>query len=342
MKKKLLISTQQKTNFLSFMNESISAEIQNEQKNNLTKYSEFQKIEEISFKQAQIGDDEYNSAITTRPNTNQSPEEQAYNILSQENWTLQEYWQKKDTPKEQLIIKSLNGLELNLYNFGEELSAEQETEIIDAINKMASIIPQSEQSNIQYILIDNKQSRNPNDDSIKNGSCGNNCIILHPQAMKDISHRINGVSNLTGTIIHEFSHGYLQNLILTEWQKDFGWKELETNLKLPNGTFTSNEISNPENCITEYATYSPKEDFVESMVAAIETPNVLDPERLNFIKEKFLKNQQSSTITTEKLTGNSIQLPRITNDVFYKIKKIGRFEINTPKRVHEVLNNSVL
>ncbi|MEK7080397.1 MAG: hypothetical protein AAB925_01010 [Patescibacteria group bacterium] len=44
----------------------------------------------------------------------------------------------------------------------------------------------------------------------------------------------------------------------------------------------------PERCINNYARLGPEDDFSESMVAALRKPEILDGERLRFIKEKFL------------------------------------------------------
>jgi hypothetical protein len=312
----------------------------------LVNNAEFQTIDDISFKEVSEGDGKYEDAIQIYSNTNQALEEQAYESLKEKNWALQEYWQKKGAPTEEILIKNSNGLSLNLYNFGKELSSQQEKEIIDAINKMAYLVPKEEQSKVRYILIDNEQATNPNDNSAQNGASASktNSIILYPQALKNISHRVEGVSNLTGTVIHELSHGYLEKLILEAWKKEFEWKHSDVDIILPSGNMQFETTSHPENCVTEYAKYSPKEDIVESMVAALENPDLLDSKRLEFITKQIIGNKKpETTIPTEKLTGKNITLPRITDDVFYKVKEQFKMKFKiietTDKKTKQIIDN---
>lgn len=120
-----------------------------------------------------------------------------------------------------------------------------------------------------------------------------NTILLFPCTLSETSHRIAGLSNCVGTLLHEFAHFlYTREEIKQGWLDMFKWEQCkedviwekknvehfrgwkwvntqdteprESHLKIAYfGLFPSN----PETCINNYGKIAPWEDFSESFTA---------------------------------------------------------------------------
>ncbi len=146
-------------------------------------------------------------------------------------------------------------------------------------------------------------------------------IRLYPKAFENIEHRVKGVSNLEGTLIHELSHK-LASEFVNEWSKKFG-KKLKEKKKTPGGSFCEWKGENP---VTELAKYDPIEDFCESMVAFFKNPSLLDVKRQKFIKENVLKEttkEKKISLITKKYSGSEITLPKIKSPLKVKFIEEG-------------------
>jgi len=62
------------------------------------------------------------------------------------------------------------------------------------------------------------------------------------------------------------------------------------------------------------------------MVAAIKSPDILDPERLDFIIENIFGEDHKSSINIIHKKGN-VCIPKLTQPIKYKIKRIKKPKI---------------
>lgn len=158
----------------------------------------------------------------------------------------------------------------------------------------------------------------------ENGSCigkeseGAHGAIYFTKLGMDISipHRISSadnqgeegfVDNFSGTVAHEIAHGGaithqvrpagffydtdLRNQFYREWQNQFGWEHSIVDGKVVFRT------SQPEKCIggtDGYAAISPEEDMPDSLAALILNPNIVHPEKREFLKEKIKEYKQKT------------------------------------------------
>jgi len=135
-------------------------------------------------------------------------------------------------------------------------------------------------------------------------------------------HRIPNTSGLKGTLLHEYGHVLQQGEFWNEWRKAFGWvSKPEEEIDWKVATPRMHDTNQPERCVSDYARISPDEDICESFAAAVNNPAVLDPERLEFIRERWLKSIQetgSMPVSIEVRAGDDIQLPKAPYVVKYK------------------------
>ena len=245
--------------------------------------------------------------------------------LREENWFLQEYWQEKGLPKEQISVEIKTedeNFKIEIYNWGEILTKDQ-LKTIEEVLKLFSLIAKGKAlRQTKYILIDNiKGKKHPIIGKEMSGEAtpsifDRRIIRLYPKAFENIEHRVKGVSNLEGTLIHELSHKLAPEFV-NEWSKKFG-KKLKEEKKTPGGSFCEWE---GENAVTELAKYDPIEDFCESMVAFFKNPSLLDVKRQKFIKENVLKEttkEKKISLITKKYSGSEITLPKIKSPLKVK------------------------
>ena len=245
--------------------------------------------------------------------------------LIKENWRLQKKWKEKiekSEIQEQIIIQ-IGNTALEIYNFGNLLEKRHIQELEQVVKMFAHIQDGRVFQKVKYILIDNTQHRNIKTDEELNGYSNaenDNSIRLYPAGMQFSSHRIKTASNFEGTLIHEFSHS-LANDFKNEWfrEKKFNWA-FDKFGKEYLGGITQYYNKQPDKCVSDYACLSPKEDFCESMVAALKMDKTLDPERLKFIKEKVLNSSVDkllndisvkTEVSIERKLGNEVKFPEI-------------------------------
>src|SRR5882724_6348951 len=86
---------------------------------------EYQKIENINLKQVSKEDADYDKAIEISVASEDTPKEEIEKMVRDKlvsgNWWLQEKWQEKGLPKEQIDIR-VGDYKITLYNFGEPLT----------------------------------------------------------------------------------------------------------------------------------------------------------------------------------------------------------------------------
>ena len=277
-------------------------------------------IENIQFCELKIPL-EWLKAIQITARTNESQEiinQKLINHLKSHNWWLQDYWKEKGQPVEQLTIQTWYW-NLELYNFSESLTQKHLSQLQNIIKIFAQMKEKSPLFNVKYILIDNIDKPNPYDNSSINGYFlrKENAVELYPNWITFDPHRVKWVLNFPGTVIHELSHGFSAE-VQNNWKNTLGWYLLDKSISAPSWLslhYWNNETSR---CVSDYAKYSPDEDLCESMVAAILNPDILDFERLEFIKDNILGVSISQPeITIKRRQSNEIEIPKIKSPVYF-------------------------
>jgi hypothetical protein len=163
------------------------------------------------------------------------------------------------------------------------------------------------------------QPINPNTGENQNGEGGetDGAVKIYPSALHAVSHRISGALNLEGTLIHELSHSVGLEFI-NEWRNKFEWISSETTEMFPGGALRYEVPKEPERCVTDYARVNAREDVSESIVAALKNPNILDPEKLQFIKSHLPISSEKLVPSIIAKTKGDISLPEIPQPVRYK------------------------
>ena len=248
-------------------------------------------------------------------------------MLEIKYWFLNEYWRKKALREK--FVFSLGTRSMELFNFGFSLDAPTLDRISRTLAEYASL-QNGVFDRLKFIIIDDNQLINPNTGEPMNGNGGqmDGAIKLYPNAFKNMNHRVVGVPNLEGTVIHELSHSISLDF-RNAWKKKFGWVDLENGGVLPGGAKQYHRVADPSRCVTRYAEVSADEDVCESMVAALKNPNVLDLERLHFIEESFSLGEHKNSEIVEVQKIDSPTLPEISQPIRYKRVSPKKFEIKT-------------
>ena len=279
----------------------------------------YQNVNSILLEETKQGEKEDISVNVLKEASQKETEEKVRNELKMENWWLQEEWQKKGLPKEQLTINFTKG-KTELYNYSQKLEERHIKELEIAFSIFESISDGKYLNELKYILINNVSEKNENSGEPKYGRRQENIhsIVLNPEALSFEPHRIKDSSVFLGTLIHEMGHIVAPDMIV-EWRKKFGWVELEKNELLPGGGSRYQTCVQEERCVTNYAKFKPDEDISESIVAFFIDPEILDPEKYEFLKEHLCC--KSPDETQEKINispNNTIKLPMIDKPIKYE------------------------
>jgi len=238
------------------------------------------------------------------------------------SWQDSPYWSDKGNPKEQFDV-AFEGRRLEVANFSDvSLTKDQLEELQRIIAEFSQIKDGEVFDKVKSICVDNLQPIDPETKEGVNGMGAekdDGIVKLYPRALKPISHRVEGVSNFAGTVIHELAHAVETSETQVEWRERFEWllnsdkigelRKLGLMEKLkstPQKDWVNLHpdiwnlvrfwtIMQPERCVTDYAKLSPEDDFAESMVAALRNPDLLDSQRSRFLKNNFLSNVKEAT-----------------------------------------------
>lgn len=284
-------------------------------------------LEEVSADEADEGD--VISIIVHEEASKEEVEEKVRQRLVERCWWLKEHWRQKGLPTEQFVV-NVGDKRVNLFNFGESLDERHLGELQGAIEDCASLDGgEIVGGKIEHILIDDEQPKNTRTGEDMNGysSREERAVKLYPRALEPVEHRVKGVSNLEGTVIHELAHRVSVDF-RNRWSERFGWRMLDTPEELPGGDMRYYKNDNPERCITEYAAIDPGEDICESVVGALRAHGQLDSERRDVIEKELLPDgqQEKLSVSITKKEPDAIELPRISK-VEYRTVKKGRMRI---------------
>ena len=295
---------------------------------------EYQSIDDISFEEVIEGHPDFEEAYKITADPEESAEEVLEKIKKQlinESWWLQPEWREKGTPKEEIEVLSGDS-SIRVYNFGEEFDERHLEELKNVVGEFSQIKNGKALNEVSYILVNDTQKKNPYTGEDGNGIAFRwmRAIVLYPRATKFFPFRVEGSSNFEGTLLHEFTHPLIPpgSQIDREWIEKFGWSlDYAENDKHPSGLSNPWILQYPERCVTDYAKHTPSEDICESMVAALRNPDVLDPEKLKFIKEKFFTGPEDARrheqeVVIKRRTGEDIELPKVRATVKFRKVKI--------------------
>lgn len=231
-------------------------------------------------------------------------------------WWEQEYWRTRvEQDKLQEKVEFSDGEHtISIYNFDEPLREEQIGEVSEALSVLASISNGEALRVYDDILLTEEQPPDVPGLGPPNGygMLTSRHIVLYPNALRPIHHRVtNKVSNLQGTLVHEGTHNALVEKVADEWRQLGGWTTLVDAKKgSPEGTTKQYATSDPERCVTAYATANYDEDLCESNVARVYDPDKLDKGKLKFVQEKLPIN---TTIKREwkvtRIPAANVQIP---------------------------------
>ncbi|MDO8603100.1 MAG: hypothetical protein Q7O04_04565 [Candidatus Omnitrophota bacterium] len=305
----------------------------------------YQSINDVVLQEVKEGEAGFELAMQVRYHAYDSMgkvENDLREQLIRNNWWLKAMWTQKGLPKEQISI-TINGHIIDAYNWNNErLSEEQISQIRDVLSKFAIIAGGIALKRVRYILIDNLREINPKSREEINGrGTGHDQVIwLYLRAIRPISHRVEGATNLEGTLIHELSHS-LTYIIEIDWAKKFGWRRLGSPNKIfLDGSYSMWQLEIPARAVTTYAgEFDPGEDICESMVAALKNPEILDRERLDFLRGSFLQpldeRDNEIHISVERFYKNNIVLPAVASPVRFKRHILELEEIPVEYQVDE-------
>jgi hypothetical protein len=289
-----------------------------------------QSLDDLTFNRVEEGDPDFDSALRVSHAGDKTEDqllEAARKETSRLNWWLQEEWQRKGVPKEQYGIVA-NEIGFDLYNYGQELTPEQILEI-NRLLAVISQIPLPERvKRGRYIVINNEGKFNDKDGEDMSGYShfASDMIELFPRAVSSENHRIPDATRLAGTVVHEFGHALQDTDFVQEWKRRFRWNELDKAQPV-RGIVKTHETEFPERCVSEYAKFSPEEDICDSFAAAVNNPDALDPEKLAFIQDRWLKDV-SPDIQATASKMERVELPKVTSPVKYKVK-VNKFQFTS-------------
>ncbi len=291
-------------------------------------------IEPILLRQVKEGEQGFEEAVSVPVYPDESQEDvesRLLELLVQKHWFLQGYWLNKQ-PRERVTF-IIGDRTLDLFNFEGELTSEQLDQIEKVIKDYASLSTPKVFERVTAIVIDDQQPINPHTGTPMNGyGEQGGAIKLYPSALQSVGHRVPGVSNLEGTVIHELSHS-LGTDFQNRWAREFDWAMLDEPEILPGGAQKNYQVSEPNRCVTEYAQVNPAEDICESMVAALRNPDILDSQRLQRIRETLMPSESVDVdISVTRKADNDISVPKLTQPVVYKTIPSKRlvFKVVTP------------
>jgi len=289
----------------------------------------YESLEDIELQEVKEDDPDFGSAleINVPEDSKTDIEAEVRNKLKTENWWLQEEWQEKGAPGEQIDIQT-GKHKIILYNFGEPLQEQHLEELKRALEDISKVSNKL-LTTIKYILINNVSKFNPQSgENFRGYSEGEmSAIQVYPEGRELMPYgRIEGVSNFDAIIIHECSHNIrkIDLDFVNKWRENF-WvfiEDFDKKRKMSGSDEYRLDYDpiNPDRCVSEYAKSSPDEDICESIVAALRAPAVLDPKKLQFIKSGLLKEEKpSEKIVLQKR--DKIELPKKGSPVKYKVKK---------------------
>ena len=236
-------------------------------------------------------------------------------------WWLQNYWRDKGEPTEQIVFGK-DKMEIFFFSFLDRSLQKEETHSIqNAIESHCRVLDGKAVKRTRFMLFDNNQKTNRKNGKAQNSKLSRKeeLITLYPTTLKTTGHRVPKVNTLEGALIHELTH-YIYGSVLKEWKHLFGWYTLDEPEELKGDKPKWLKTKAPKRCVTDYAQIGPIEDVAESVVAALQNPEILDDQKLEFIQDNLLSsNKKEPTVEVKKEDQPKVGV--IQKPVTYHIEK---------------------
>jgi hypothetical protein len=268
-------------------------------------------VDDVSLDETNIDGVDVIKVLAKIDDPRESVENKVRNILANKNWWLNKAWAEKGLPKEQLIL-NIGQNNIEIFNYGEILTQEMVRELQHVVILYGKITNNDFFERVKYILLDNTQEINPNSGEDQNGFALKNfkAIKLNPAALSDVPHRIEIASNFKGTLIHEIAHFFTSDFV-AEWKKKFDWQDINEPRVLNSGIKKYTENRSPDRCLNNYALTDENEGICDSMVAYLMNDPRLDPEKRNFLSERFPTDRTDSEMKTDRKISQDIKMPKL-------------------------------
>lgn len=250
--------------------------------------------------------------------------------LENHYWWLSSEWALKN-PNEQLLIAAL-GVNFDVYNFAQKLTDLE----IEKFRQVASVFSQMKKKiKPLTFLISDHQSINPYNREPLNGvGKSNGTIKIEPNARLPIPHRIVEVDNWTGTLTHETGHFFLDpqtsegTRLANDWRVSNGWIEDPEHKPISGEPDRKWLLPGDIDSVTDYARFSPFEDFTDSLVAALHARGRLDAKRLEFLDKELGTDRvdlSKDNAVVARRIGPEIIMPRVDQAYYYLRRPLGVF-----------------
>ena len=264
-----------------------------------------------------------------------------------QDWYTSYYWRRKGLPQEQVEI-DVNGKGVTVYNFdrGSWFDEEHIKLATSVLGKFTSRFP-SVLDKVSWILVDDIQLTSAFGDPENYPTNGGalrefSAFQLYPRGMELIPHRVEAVTNFTGTLTHELTH-LIASEFEDEWKDKFKWAgcldypedwELRPTPEGQDRKFYNKKTGEmspqnqfplePDQCVNYYAKQNMSEDICESMVAYLFDPELL--RRISPDKFRIFQGHDAGlpipNITSSVVPQSEIRLPEIKPEVIhYYIKE---------------------
>jgi len=231
-------------------------------------------------------------------------------------------------PGQQFIFQA-GDQELTLSNYNVSLSDDQRDEIQRWVGTMVSRVVDGLGMVKNIFIVPDVPDVLPTGEPMNGESPGGfDGIVLYPPALSPRRHRTGEVSNLTGTLTHEFFHQYNRHVGVTDLsQKCNKIGDWNIHYKFPKMIAGRLAFSTQENLIeTAYGKVAPTEEFCDAAVKAIYNRSAFhDVKKRSFIDKHFLSFDRSLEVPFVRVARvESVQYPVFPGRAHFTISRILR------------------
>ncbi|MDP3685627.1 MAG: hypothetical protein Q8R32_02240 [bacterium] len=250
-------------------------------------------------------------------------------MLVKRCWWLQHYWRTKVV--RQMVSITAGPVTLSTFVFGAPLESWHIETLLHVTTCFLQLRNGCAFRDLRFLLCDDVQYHNTqNGEPALGYAGGHETILLFPAARSNTPYRLPTTTKFEGAAIHEFAHKlhsdqqYVRSgadALLNRWKARFRWTSLPSDglgRVLPGGACIWDTIEEPARCVTDYGRSCAADDFCESLVAALTGPDLLDPERLRFLREEVIPPTWKKLIVrVQCVEGTSVAFPALAQPVRY-------------------------
>lgn len=254
--------------------------------------------------------------------------DQAKYWLCDRYWWLTEWSQNLGELKEKWQLNIGENQSIYIYNYFRPLLA-QETDQIASVFGRAQLYLPGYIGRVEDIVISSKDRNNDKSGQPMNGNWlhtdPHRAMALYPAMFEDKTWRVSGKqTSFSGIMMHELGHT-VGTEIRNEWARSFNWRGVSidpSDRKFhPGGGIIYEVCDEPQRCVTDYAKADAYEDLAESFSAYVYDPEILDPPRLDYLRENFPQRfELQKDVRINKLSQEETHLPTLPERMTYIIK----------------------